>query len=524
MAKHTASILSRVGFGFFCLAALLVVFALFAWESMRAIKTEFDLVQDDRLPKIEQVARIKQALDQNALNYRGLVMLAEDQRDSQAGAGGRLDHASLVQVAQRQIQLNDQVISQALAELDRVVKTPQGRADLAKVVQARQAYFGPRADVFESLRSGQIEVARRVLLVDLQPKQAAYMMALDELASWQSHLMHDSAAEVERSMKSAQAIMVAMLLLGGIGAFGFARWTISGIDRPLQRLSATAKQILAGDLTVTFDLSAPVELHALVQAIDHLRDKKRNLVSDVRQIAVSSGGLAAESTEIRGATESQAAALEQTAASMEELSASVQTTTQNAQAASNLANNAKLVAQDGHAVISRVVATMVDISEGSKRVTEITALIDGIAFQTNILALNAAVEAARAGEHGRGFNVVASEVRTLAQRTSQAAKEIGTLIHASVSQIEVGEELVRQAGTTMGDLLLAVEKVNQLVEDISLASKEQSAGVQQVGLAIEEIDKAVQVNVAALDASAGNAAHMHEMSEALLQNVSSYTI
>jgi len=259
-----------------------------------------------------------------------------------------------------------------------------------------------------------------------------------------------------------------------------------------------------------------------------MQDELIRTVSGVRQgaDAIYSGAseISAGNNDLSSRTEQQASSLEETAASMEQLTATVKQNAENARQASQLALSASETAQKGGKVVSNVVQTMSDIAASSKKITDITGVIDGIAFQTNILALNAAVEAARAGEQGRGFAVVAGEVRSLAQRSAQAAKEIKGLIDDSVSRINTGSVLAESAGETMSDMVSAVTRVTDIMGEITSASDEQSRGIEQVAQAITEMDRVTQQNAALVEESASASAALEEQASLLTQSVAVFTL
>jgi methyl-accepting chemotaxis protein len=291
--------------------------------------------------------------------------------------------------------------------------------------------------------------------------------------------------------------------------------------------AALTHRMAQGDLAVNIPLKTG-DTNSLLHSIREMRDGFAHIVGEVRQ---GSLGVASASAEIEQGnvnlserTEHQASALEQTAASMQELSSTVQRNADSAHQANQLALNASTVAVKGGAVVNQVVDTMQGINESSHRISDIIGVIDGIAFQTNILALNAAVEAARAGEQGRGFAVVATEVRSLAGRSAAAAREIKTLIGASVERVELGTALVSQAGATMGEVVSSIKRVTDIMAEITAASNEQALGVAQVGEAVSSLDQATQQNAALVEEMASAAAQLKSLADDLVNTVSVFTL
>ncbi len=320
---------------------------------------------------------------------------------------------------------------------------------------------------------------------------------------------------------AALAIVVLISLLAWVGIRRI-------LLHPLRYLIDHIRGIAAGDLTQELTLNSRNEMGMLAQS---LRDMQRSLtgtVHTVRQSATSifngASEIAAGNSDLSSRTEQQASALEQTAASMEELTATVKQNAENARQARQLALSASETAQKGGKVVDNVVRTMHEIAGSSQKIADITGVIDGIAFQTNILALNAAVEAARAGEQGRGFAVVAGEVRSLAQRSAQAAKEIKGLIDDSVNRVDVGSTLVESAGETMAEIVNAVTRVTDIMGEISSASDEQSRGIDQVGEAVADMDRTTQQNAALVQQAAHAAAQMEAQAGLLTQAVSVFRL
>ncbi|UXS00091.1 methyl-accepting chemotaxis protein [Agrobacterium tumefaciens] len=334
--------------------------------------------------------------------------------------------------------------------------------------------------------------------------------------------------------RSAHSIAESRYLLAGVTFAVFALGVLVAmvisrqIVRPLAEALHAAEAIADGDLTVTLYSQRRDELGQLIRAMAMMNGNLNEMIEGIRvsadQIATASGEIAAGNSDLSSRTEEQAAAIEETAASMEQLTSTVKQNADNAHFANDLASTASKIAAQGGEQVTSVVQTMTSIEHGSRRIAEITSVINSIAFQTNILALNAAVEAARAGEAGRGFAVVASEVRNLAQRSAQAATEIEKLIGESVSQVGDGAVLVESAGKTMLDIVESVAKVNSIMGEISVASDEQSRGISQVGKAIVEMDGVTQQNAALVEQSAAAAASLEEQSATLLQAVSAFRL
>ncbi|MGF6180048.1 methyl-accepting chemotaxis protein [Massilia sp. UYP32] len=295
------------------------------------------------------------------------------------------------------------------------------------------------------------------------------------------------------------------------------------VTRPLAEVQAVAARIADGDLTAQVKARRDDEIGRLTGAINEIGARLSSVVGQVRDgaehIATASQEISTGNLDLCSRTEEQAASLATTASSMDQLTTTVRQNADNARQADQLARSASEVAQKGGSTVSQVVARMDSISQASRKISDITSVIDGIAFQTNILALNAAVEAARAGEQGRGFAVVASEVRNLAQRSAAAAKEIKVLIEASNSEVDAGSQLVAQAGVTMQEVLDSVQRVTDIMSEISSASQEQTQGIEEINRSVVEMDTVTQQNAALVEEASAAAQAMHEQADALARSV-----
>ena len=402
------------------------------------------------------------------------------------------------------------------------------KAALAKV-DAADAQAAPLLKQAQGLaRTMQPEMAAEILTAKLGPVQQQWMAGLDELSNaaeaGRAELLVATQASRLKTLVWMSAGGALALVAGAVLATLLAR----GISRRLQQAVAVTQRIASGDLTSALRDNGRDEVAQTLNGLADMQDKLRGTIGEVRgavrSIETASSEIASGTNDLSSRTGQSASSLQQTAASMEELTGTVKSAADNAGMAHKLADSASQVAQQGGQVVGAVVATMQDISASSRKIGDIIGVIDGIAFQTNILALNAAVEAARAGEQGRGFAVVASEVRSLAQRSAEAAREIKVLIGASVDKVEAGTKLVGQAGTTMNDIVASVQRVSQVISEISQAAGEQTTGINQIGSAINHLDHMTQQNAALVEESAAAAESMREQSQRLAQAVGAFRL
>lgn len=342
-------------------------------------------------------------------------------------------------------------------------------------------------------------------------------------------------AELARVKQAAEEAKQQAALLGSLTALGvlgiavfLAYRLVRSITIPLHRTVAAAKAISAGDLSQNLERNRKDEFGELLQSFDDMSRRLRTLVSEVRSgvesVSAASSEIASGNQDLSSRTEQTAANLEETAASLEQITSTVTQSADTARQANQLAINAAQAAQRGGTVVGQVVQSMQQITESSRRISDIIGVIDGIAFQTNILALNAAVEAARAGEQGRGFAVVAGEVRTLAQRSAEAAKEIKELINASVLSVDAGSQQVGEAGVAMDEIVSGVRQVSDLIAEISSASSEQREGIEQVNRAVGNLDQMTQQNAALVEESAAAAAALRDQAQKLADVVSVFNV
>ena len=379
----------------------------------------------------------------------------------------------------------------------------------------------------DALRAGD-QGAGATLAHGMWQKSLPSAIAVNDLIQVQFDL---SKAEYEKAQSAYQArrvYAVVEIVCGTLLAAGLGLWVTGSISRHLAEAVEVARRVAAGDLTHKIATGSRHEFGRLMHALDEMSTGLRGIVLEVRtgtnHIASASSEISAGSLDLSARTEQQAASLEETAASMDELTSTVKHTSENARVATTLGAQASAAVDLGYVAVEQMTAAVRNISESSGKIAEITGLIEGIAFQTNILALNAAVEAARAGEQGRGFAVVASEVRSLAQRSASAAKDIKDLIEASLLTVSDGARKAEQVGINMADVKLIIKQVVDLVGEISAAAEEQSRGINQVNQAIAQIDEATQHNAALVEESSATAQLMQDQASALAQSVNLFKV
>jgi methyl-accepting chemotaxis protein len=418
--------------------------------------------------------------------------------------------------------------SAVVKQVEPLLGTPDEKAKFAAINALRAKYQAAKVAVMDAKKAGDASTAERVYQEAFDPAAQAYQAGLKDLLGMQRQAIDELSRAIKASYEErARLVVVLNVLMIALGALGAALITRS-ITRPLAQAVQVAETVAAGDLTTTFHTDRRDEVGHLMRALQSMNDALAKVVQDVQQGTETIAGAAAEiangNLDLSARTEQQAGSLEETASSVEELTSTVRQNAANAGQANQMAKAASNVAERGGDIVGQVVQTMGSIEASSRKIVDIIAVIDGIAFQTNILALNAAVEAARAGEQGRGFAVVASEVRNLAQRSAAAAKEIKTLIGDSVDQVSAGTRLVEDAGTTMKEVVASVARVSDIMAEITAASREQSIGIDQVNEAIAQMDQVTQQNAALVEEAAAAAAGMQDQAGHLSQLVRRFRV
>ena len=420
------------------------------------------------------------------------------------------------------------ISSEYQKKIEALVVDEDEKTLFARIGEQRKVYLSSRDQLTKLKSDGQAEEAAHIFDTVFVPGTTAYLASVQELLKMQRARIDATAHHIDEiAASSRQLLLVLAVLVLGFGAL--SSWLLTtGITTPLQQAVTAARRVADGDLTGEIRADSKDETGQLLSALKDMNASLLAIVTEVRDgtdhIATSSCEIAAGNQDLSRRTEHQASALEETASSMEELTSTVKHNADNARQANQLAASAAQVAVEGGEVVAQVVGTMESINQSSQKIVDIIAVIDGIAFQTNILALNAAVEAARAGEQGRGFAVVASEVRNLAQRSAAAAKEIKALIGDSVEKVNLGSQLVANAGTTMDNIVTSVHRVSDIISEITSASAEQSAGIHEVHQAVASMDAVTQQNAALVEQSAAAAEAMQQQAAALAQTVSVFKV
>ncbi|WP_241132659.1 methyl-accepting chemotaxis protein [Achromobacter insuavis] len=459
------------------------------------------------------VHQVDPLYESNAALLRTRLSLAASIADLQAGAN---DQAASAEAAAGQLKLARERFDRYMA----VPKSERGQ-ELALVLQGRFNAYAAGLDELDAAlkersvaRYQQNEARVRQADADFAKDMQVFLARVQE----RSDSVLDRSQTTYSTARISAIVLLSVALLLAVLCWAFIR---RGVLLPLQDAGRHFDRIAAGDLTQRVDARSSNEIGTLFSAVRRMQDGLTRTVTTVRQgveeINVGAAEIAAGNANLSTRTEEQAAALEETASTMEELAATVKQNAENAAQANQLAAVSMEVAQRGGHTVGQVVATMQGISDSSRRIADIVSVIDGIAFQTNILALNAAVEAARAGEQGKGFAVVAGEVRTLAQRAAQAAKEIKALIETSVETVAAGSSQVSAAGQTMEEIVVSVQRVADIMGEISAASAQQAGGIDQVSLAVSQMDEVTQQNAALVEEASAAASAMEDQARRLAE-------
>lgn len=503
---------TRLGIGFGIVLVLLITAVGLGLGSISAINSGLVKIVEENNVKLNAATDMRDAQRRLGIAVRNVILLtdtADRVEQDKAGALALEDY------------------QKSLDTLRRLIKLEQGKVILARIEVAQNETI-PQLDNVKTLGLANKGGAAVSALMKQVPAAARWQGAMNDMLTHEAELNKDGQKLAGQVYSQARIMLIGMgtfaLMLGALSAWLATR----SITIPMQKALQVARTVASGDLTSCVQAESTDETGQLLQALVEMNTSLKNIVGQVRvgteMIATASSQIASGNLDLSSRTEQQASSLEETASSMEELTSTVKQNSENARQANQLAVSASDVAVRGGQVVSQVVDTMESIKSSAKKIVDIIGVIDSIAFQTNILALNAAVEAARAGEQGRGFAVVAAEVRNLAQRSAAAAKEIKTVIVESVNKVDAGSKLVSQAGATMEEIVSSVRLVTDMMGEISIASAEQEAGIEQINRAIAEMDTVTQQNAALVEEAAAAAASLQHQASDLAQTVSVFKL
>ncbi|MFK8029999.1 MAG: methyl-accepting chemotaxis protein [Gammaproteobacteria bacterium] len=503
----------RLAISFGLIAATTLAIGIYGVNRLANLTDSLTLIGEDRMPKVSQLSD----------NVDHINLIARELRNTLI-----FDEPADVNSAIAIVRETQEKAKQSIAPLKDTIKSEDGLKRLNAMNRAFESYRPLEASFISLIRSNKKEEAENLLTNKLRPAQLEYFNAVGELKKYQIELVQTAVQAGHEAYKRDRNVVAGMLFFMTLVSMTFAVFITRSIILPIRRAVASSERIAHGDLTEVLDVQGRDEAADLLGGVRKMQESLREVVGQVRNgmgsVTMTSKQIAEASVDLSHRTENQAVDLQRTAASIEEITSTVMQTASNADQANESAKSASEAASRGGEVVREVVTTMEEIRESSRHISDIVAKIDDIAFQTNILALNAAVEAARAGDQGRGFAVVASEVRTLAENSAKAAKEIGEMIENSSQKVETGGRRVVEAGEAMDDIVKQVRQVTGLVGDITTASQEQSSGISEINDSVVQMDSSTQQNAAMSEESAAAAQLLSTEAQTLSQVVAVFKL
>ncbi|WP_248465757.1 methyl-accepting chemotaxis protein [Pectobacterium versatile] len=503
----------RLGAGFSFLVLMLLVIGSVAISKLSDFHEKMDEIVSQNYPLTVKSNKLIDELN-GYLNNQQLLLLLKSESE-----------------INKQLALNKErsgKISELMEYLNQSVNDDKSVAVLRDISDIRRDFLGSANKLSSLVLAGNTDAAAEEYFNVTRVTQAKYTSKVSEFIDIQDDKMSSSAQAVGDSYKNALMVLATIIIISALAGLIIASLITRSVTQPIQEALGVAENVAKGDLTSEIYTDRKDETGQLLSALNNMNSSLRQIVSQVRDgaetISSAASQIAAGNQDLSARTEEQASSLEETASSMEQLTSTIRNTADNTTQATDLAASASETVKKSGAMMETVTQEMRGIRDSSQRMAEIIGVIDGIAFQTNILALNAAVEAARAGEQGRGFAVVASEVRALAQRSATAAKEIKELIDDSFKKVQDGMGLVEETGVTMNSLVMNVQGVTGIISEIAQASREQSDGINQINLAVGQIDTTTQQNAALVEESAAAALSLQDQANSLARTVSVFNL
>ncbi|MDY4315448.1 methyl-accepting chemotaxis protein [Pectobacterium actinidiae] len=503
----------RLGAGFSFLVLMLLVIGSVAISKLSDFHEKMDEIVSQNYPLTVKSNKLIDELN-GYLNNQQLLLLLKSESE-----------------INKQLALNKErsgKISELMEYLNQSVNDDKSVAVLRDISDIRRDFLDSANKLSSLVVAGSTDAAAEEYFNVTRITQAKYTSKVNEFIDIQDDKMSSSAQAVGESYKNALMVLATIIIISALAGLIIASLITRSVTQPIQEALGVAENVAKGDLTSEIYTERKDETGQLLSALNNMNSSLRQIVSQVRDgaetISSAASQIAAGNQDLSARTEEQASSLEETASSMEQLTSTIRNTADNTTQATDLAASASETVKKSGAMMETVTQEMRGIRDSSQRMAEIIGVIDGIAFQTNILALNAAVEAARAGEQGRGFAVVASEVRALAQRSATAAKEIKELIDDSFKKVQDGMGLVEETGVTMNSLVTNVQGVTGIISEIAQASREQSDGINQINLAVGQIDTTTQQNAALVEESAAAALSLQDQANSLARTVSVFNL
>lgn len=506
------SIRWRLSLAFIGVFVLMTAMAVFATKSMNDMNKRMAHITEGNNQQIERVNIMMDSVSARAIAVRNLTLLKDPALKKEELANIELAAKAYVTAE-----------SELMALIDKYDASEAEKALMEAIKRSEKTVGGLMEQAIELGMADKTEEAIEFLMEKVRPRQTRWITVLQTLAGLQAKTSSEYTVDAHLAYVKATQLLIGFVVVALMGGLILAWAVTRSITKPLGQAIALADAAAQGNLTFQVAGKTVDEVGQLLTRLQAMNENLARVVGGVREssesIVTGTTEIASGNHDLSQRTERQAASLEETATTMHEIRDAVHTNSETARKASAMAVSASAAAVKGGDVVGQVVKTMDEITSSSKRIEDITGVIDGIAFQTNILALNAAVEAARAGDQGRGFAVVASEVRSLAQRSASAAKEIKGLINASTQTVMLGSKLVREAGENMSDIVNQVGGVATLISEISDATQLQTSGIDQIGDAIAGLDQVTQQNAALVEESAAASESLKSQADQLMESV-----